>query len=181
MLIPSFGEKREEKFLNLCISETALYKKPLQQANRWTDKIFQFIFVTADLQYHTSSLDWVIVAYNAGWPNKLHFWVNPANRGSQENSPRDMLLVPTLLKDGQNLGIFWTIYCWKCYKSINTMQPPKTNTLPIMHVQLNFLPFPFCSYIALTNQTTYEVARRKRIFYLRYVILGAIQVLLCYD
>ena len=25
-----------------------------------------------------------------------------------------------------------------------------------------------CSYLALTNQTTYEIARRKRIYYLRY-------------
>ena len=28
-------------------------------------------------------------------------------------------------------------------------------------------------YIALTNQTTYEVARRKRIFYLRYATIEA--------
>jgi len=33
----------------------------------------------------------------------------------------------------------------------------------------------FYRYIAVTNQTTYEVARRKRIFYLRYVTIGGTQ------
>jgi|UPI000842E7B0 hypothetical protein len=35
--------------------------------------------------------------------------------------------------------------------------------------------FFFGRYIALTNQTTYEIARRKRIFYLRYVTIGGTQ------
>lgn len=56
--------------------------------------------------------------------------------------------------------------CMTCYVA---HEPQINNTLYINACW----PDTFCRYIALTNQTTYEVARRKRIFYLRYVTIRA--------
>uniref|UniRef100_A0A453P954 S-acyltransferase n=1 Tax=Aegilops tauschii subsp. strangulata TaxID=200361 RepID=A0A453P954_AEGTS len=101
-------------------------------------------------------------------PKMSHYGVNPANRGSEGKSQSKALHMPALLAHGWNLINFRPL--------IVGLQRHHLHAAPARKEQLHFVfnaclaEFPLlylCSYIALTNQTTYEVARRKRIFYLR--------------
>lgn len=74
------------------------------------------------------------------------------------------------------------IDCWKCY-NLQRHQPlaqkEEQQLRFVSNACLAEIPPPiFCR--ALTNQTTYEMARREGIFYLNYVISTATQASVCF-